>query len=52
MTAPAKEPLSKTNPYLKDPKEREYWLKITVYSSAAIEGIKVPKLPKTEKETV
>lgn len=39
-------PLSETNPYLRDPRERDFWLKYTVYTSAAIEGINVPKLPK------
>jgi len=43
-------PLSETNPYLRDPEEREFWLKLTVYSSAAIEGIKVPKMPKHPKK--
>ena len=45
-------PLSKSNPYLRDPKRRAFWLKVTVYSSAKIEGIKVPKLPKSEKEVL
>lgn len=35
-----KPPLSETNPYLKDPKERRYWIQTTVVSSAAIEGIR------------
>ena len=43
-------PLSKSSPYLRDPKRRAFWLKVTVYSSAATERIKVPKLSKTEKE--
>ena len=32
-------PLSKTNPFLKDPAERRFWLFKTVTSSAAIEGV-------------
>jgi len=35
-----KPPLSETNPYLKDPKERRYWIITTVVSSAAIEGVR------------
>lgn len=35
-----KPPLSKTNPYLKDPKERRFWIRTTVVSSAAIEGVR------------
>jgi hypothetical protein len=31
-----KPPLSETNPYLKDPKERRFWIRTTVVSSAAI----------------
>lgn len=38
-----KPPLSQTNPYLKDPAERRYWVLTTVTSSAAIEGIHLPK---------
>jgi hypothetical protein len=33
-------PLSETNPYLKDPTERRYWIQTTVFSSAAIEGVR------------
>jgi hypothetical protein len=46
FTMPKKEPpLSETNPYLKDtylkdPKERRYWILTTVVSSAAIEGVR------------
>jgi hypothetical protein len=36
-------PLSQTNPFLKDPKERQYWLFTTVTSSAAIEGVHLSK---------
>jgi len=32
-------PLSQTNPFLKDPVERRFWLFTTVTSSAAIEGV-------------
>ena len=32
-------PLSKTNPFLKNPEERRFWLFKTVTSSAAIEGV-------------
>jgi hypothetical protein len=32
-------PLSQTNPFLKDPVERRFWLFKTVTSSAAIEGV-------------
>ncbi len=32
-------PLSQTNPYLKDPAERQYWIATTVTSSASIEGV-------------
>src|SRR4030042_6389838 len=32
-------PLSQTNPFLKDPEERRFWLFTTVTSSAAIEGV-------------
>lgn len=34
-----KPPLSETNPHLRDPKERRFWIRTTVFSSAAIEGI-------------
>jgi hypothetical protein len=40
---PKKPPLSQTNPYLKDPAERRYWVLTTVTSSAAIEGIHFSK---------
>lgn len=36
-------PLSQTNPYLRDPAERRYWVLTTVISSAAIEGIHLSK---------
>lgn len=32
-------PLSQTNPYLKDPAERQFWIETTVTSSASIEGV-------------
>jgi hypothetical protein len=32
-------PLSQTNPFLKDPGDRRFWLFKTVTSSAAIEGV-------------
>jgi len=35
-----KPPLSETNPYLRDPKERRFRIGTTVFSSAAIEGIR------------
>jgi hypothetical protein len=38
-----KPPLSQTNPYLKDPEDRRYWVFTTVTSSAAIEGIHLSK---------
>ena len=34
-----KPPLSETNPYLKDPDERRFWIRTTVVSSTAIEGV-------------
>jgi hypothetical protein len=38
---PKKKPsLSETNPYLKDPKERRFWIRTNVVSSAAIEGVR------------
>jgi hypothetical protein len=40
---PKKPPLSQTNPYLRDPAERRYWVLTTVASSAAIEGIHLSK---------
>jgi hypothetical protein len=42
-TMSKKPPLSQTNPYLKDPAERRYWVLTTVTSSAAIEGIHLSK---------
>ena len=36
-------PLSKTNPFLKNPEERRFWLLKTVPSSAAIEGVHLSK---------
>ena len=36
-------PLSQTNPFLKDPMERRFWLLTTVTSSAAIEGVHLSK---------
>ena len=38
-----KPPLSRTNPFLKDPEDRRYWLITTVTSSAAIEGVNLSK---------
>jgi len=32
-----KQPLSQTNPFLKDPEERKIWITTTVTSSASIE---------------
>jgi len=32
-------PLSKTNPFLKNPEDRRFWLFKTVTTSAAIEGV-------------
>jgi len=37
--AKRKPPLSETNPYLKYPQERRYWIQTTVVSSAAIDGV-------------
>ncbi len=34
-----KAPLSETNPYLKDPQERRFWIRTTVVSSAAVDGV-------------
>jgi hypothetical protein len=34
-------PLSQTNPYLKDPEERKFWITTTVTSSASIEGVQL-----------
>jgi hypothetical protein len=47
-----KPPLSQTNPFLKDPEERRFWLFMTVISSAAIEGVHFSKeaLEKLQKE--
>jgi len=44
-------PLSQTNPFLKDPEERRFWLFTTVASSAAIEGVHLSKkvLEKTSR---
>jgi len=36
-------PLSRTNPFLKDPVERRFWLFTTVTSSAAIEGMRLSR---------
>jgi len=36
-------PLSQTNPFLRDPKGRRFWLFTTVTSSAAIEGVHLSK---------
>ncbi len=36
-------PLSQTNPFLKDPGERRFWLFTTVTSSAAVEGVHLSK---------
>jgi len=54
---PKKPPLSQTNPYLRDPAERRYWVLTTVTSSAAIEGIHLSKeeleiLQGEEKSTI
>jgi hypothetical protein len=38
-----KPPLSETNPYLKDPKDRRQWIVTTVVSSTAIEGVHFSK---------
>ena len=45
-------PLSQTNPFLKDPEERRFWLFMTVTSSAAIEGVHLSKeaLEKLQKD--
>lgn len=34
-----KKPLTETNPYLKDPKQRAELIKMSVLSSSAVEGI-------------
>ena len=38
-----KQPLSQTNPFLKDPEERKFWITTTVTSSASIEGAHLSK---------
>jgi len=38
-----KQPLSQTNPFLKDPEERKFWITTTVTSSASIEGVHLSK---------
>ena len=38
----SEKPLSETNPYLQDPKEREKLIVIAASTSSAIEGIHVP----------
>lgn len=38
-----KQPLSQTNPFLKDPEERKFWIATTVTSSASIEGVHLSK---------
>lgn len=35
-----KPPLTQTNPYLRDPEERKFWITTTVTSSASIEGVR------------
>ncbi len=37
------QPLSETNPYLRDPKLRNKMILVSAASSAAIEGIRVPQ---------
>jgi hypothetical protein len=41
-------PLSETNPYLKDPEERKKLIRLTVESSAAVEGVHIPKSQEKE----
>ena len=36
-------PLSKTNPFLKNPEDRRFWLFKTVTSSAAIERVRLSR---------
>ena len=36
-------PLSETNPYFRDPKLRDKMILVSAASSAAIEGIRVPR---------
>lgn len=38
-----KQPLSQTNPFLKNPEERKFWITTTVTSSASIEGVHLSK---------
>lgn len=38
-----KQQLSQTNPFLKDPEERKFWITTTVTSSASIEGVHLSK---------
>lgn len=44
-----KKSLKETNPYLKDPELRKYFIEQSVASSSAIEGVRV-KYPKFTKE--
>ena len=37
------QPLSETNPYLRDPKLRKKTISVAAVASAAIEGIRVPQ---------
>lgn len=39
-----KPPLSQTNPFLKDPQDRRFWITTTVTSSASIEGVHFSKV--------
>lgn len=43
MKTMKKQPLSQTNPFLKNPEERKFWITTTVTSSASIEGVHLSK---------
>lgn len=45
-------PLTKTNPFLKDPEERLFRLYTSVASSTAIEGIRVPFLDEKSEQDI
>jgi hypothetical protein len=38
-----KQPLSRTNPFLREPKDRFFWIVTTVTSSTSIEGVHFEK---------
>lgn len=46
-----KKPLIETNPYLKDPKMRDFYISRSVRSSCGVEGIKDPNKGKVKRTT-